>query len=92
MNKMELVRDVMARCGFEKDVAELAVAAVLESITTALADEEKVQILGFGTFEVKRREARMGINPNTKEEIEIPASKHPSFKAGKKLKEAVNQH
>lgn len=90
MNKTELVREVMERSELGKKEAEAAVTAVFDSITKALEEEEKVQLLGFGTFEVKHRAERVGRNPRTKEEMTIPAAKIPSFKAGKSLKDAVN--
>ena len=91
MNKTELVAAVAEQTGFSKKDAEKAVNAVIESITEALANGESVQLVGFGTFEVKDRAARKGVNPRTKEEITIEASKLPSFKAGKALKEAVSK-
>ena len=84
MNKTELVAADLSK----KD-AEAAVKAVLDAVTEALADGEKVALVGFGTFEVKERAARTGKNPRTGEAIEIPASKVPSFKAGAALKNAV---
>ncbi|MFI3253427.1 MAG: HU family DNA-binding protein [Eubacteriales bacterium] len=90
MNKTELISDVAERAGLTKKDAEDAVTAVLDSITNALIQEDKVQLVGFGSFEVKQRGERMGRNPRTKEEILIPASKIPSFKAGKALKDAVS--
>ncbi|KUO60521.1 MAG: DNA-binding protein [Gracilibacter sp. BRH_c7a] len=89
MNKAELVAAVAEKSEFTKKEAEKAVAAVFDTITKALADGEKVQLVGFGTFEVKKREERIGRNPQTKEEITIPACKVPGFKAGKALKESV---
>lgn len=89
MNKAELVAAVAEKSEFNKKEAEKAVAAVFETITKALAAGEKVQLVGFGTFEVKKREERVGRNPQTKEEIVIPACKVPGFKAGKALKESV---
>ena len=71
--------------------AELINAAALDAITEALAESEKVQLVGFGSFEVKKRAARLGRNPKTKEAIEIPASVVPTFKAGKALKDAVSK-
>ncbi len=90
MNKAELVNDVAERTELSKKEAEDAVNAILASITEALAQEDKVQLVGFGSFEVKHRGERIGRNPRTKEEIPIPASKVPSFKAGKALKDAVS--
>lgn len=89
MNKTELIAEVAQRANLDKKEAEDAVMAVLDAITDALAEEDKVQIVGFGSFEVKHRGERIGRNPRTKEEIPIPASKIPSFKAGKALKDAV---
>ncbi len=89
MNKTELVAEVAQRANLGKKEAEDAVTAILDAITDALAEEDKVQLVGFGSFEVKHRAERMGRNPRTKEEIPIPASKIPSFKAGKALKDAV---
>ena len=89
MNKTELIAEVAKKCGLSKKDAEAAVSAVIEAITEALTQEEKVQLVGFGSFEVKVRAERLGRNPKTKEEIHIPASKTPVFKAGKALKDAV---
>ena len=89
MNKTELVAAVAAKAELSKKDAEAAVSAVVDAITAALADGEKVSLVGFGTFEVKTRAARTGLNPRTKEKIEIPAAKAPAFKAGKALKDAV---
>ncbi len=89
MTKTELVGSVAEKTGFSKKDSEKAITAVIESISGALANGDKVQLVGFGTFEVKERAARKGINPRTKEEITIAASKLPSFKAGKALKDAV---
>lgn len=89
MNKAELVAAVAEKTEFTKKDAEKAVAAVFDTISETLAANEKVQLVGFGTFEVKKREERVGRNPQTKEEIIIPACKVPGFKAGKALKEAV---
>lgn len=89
MNKSELVAAVATKAELTKKDAEAAVSAVLESVTEALADGEKVALVGFGTFDVKERAARTGLNPRTKEAIQIPATKVPSFKAGSALKDAV---
>lgn len=91
MNKAELVVAVAEKAEVSKKDAEKAVNAVLASIEEALARDEKVQLVGFGTFEVKNRAERVGRNPQTKEEIVIPASRVPAFKAGKALKEAVQK-
>ena len=89
MNKTELVAAVATKADLSKKDAEAAVKAVLDAVTEALADGDKVALVGFGTFEVKERAARTGKNPRTGEAIEIPASKFPSFKAGAALKNAV---
>lgn len=91
MNKSELVASVAEAAELTKKDAEKAVTAIFNSITNALVEKEKVQIIGFGTFEVRDRASRKGRNPQSGAEIEIPASKNPVFKAGKALKEAVNQ-
>ncbi|MBJ7949824.1 MULTISPECIES: HU family DNA-binding protein [Bacillus cereus group] len=89
MNKTELIKVVADKAELTQKDAATATQAVLDAITNTLANEEKVQILGFGTFEVRERSARTGRNPQTGEEIQIAASKAPAFKAGKELKEAV---
>ena len=89
MNKVELVASVAEKAALSKKDAEKAVAAVLESVKEALAKGDKVQLVGFGTFEVRARDARTGRNPLTKETITIPATKVPAFKAGQGLKDAV---
>ena len=88
MNKTELIAVAAEQAGLSKKDTEKALAAMLDTITAALASGEKVSLVGFGTFETKSRNARMGRNPKTKEEIRIPASKAPVFKAGKALREA----
>jgi DNA-binding protein HU-beta len=90
MNKSELIAAAAEKAGLTKKDTELALDAVLEVISGALAQGDKVQLVGFGSFEVKERAARTGRNPKTLEEIEIPASKAPAFKAGKALKDAVS--
>lgn len=90
MNKNELVSAVAERCNMTKKDAEVVVMATFDAMTEALAQEEKIQLIGFGTFEVKHRAERTGRNPRTKEEMVIPAAKIPSFKAGKALKDLVN--
>ena len=90
MNKTELVAAVAAKAEISKKDAEAAVTATFDAITAALAEGDKVALVGFGTFAVKERAARTGLNPQTKEKIEIAASKAPSVKAGKALKDAVN--
>lgn len=89
MTKIELVAAVAQKAELSKKDSEKAVNAVVEAITEVLAQGDKVQLVGFGTFEVKSRAERKGINPRTKEEITIPASKLPAFKAGKALKDSV---
>ena len=89
MNKAELINAVAAATEFSKKDAEAAVTATLEAITSALKDGDKVQLVGFGSFEVKKRAERIGRNPKTNDTIEIPASVVPVFKAGKALKDAV---
>ncbi|MBQ9980802.1 MAG: HU family DNA-binding protein [Oscillospiraceae bacterium] len=89
MNKSELIAAVAEKAALSKKDSEKAVNAAVEAITEALKAGEKVQIVGFGAFEVKQRAARTGRNPQTKQTIEIPASKTPVFKAGKALKDAV---
>ena len=91
MNKTELVAVVAEKSGITKKDAERVVSATFETIAAQLMNDEKVQISGFGIFEVKAREARVGRNPRTKEAIEIPASKAPAFKASKTLKDAVSK-
>ena len=90
MNKTELVASVAEKTGLTKKDAEKAVNALFDSVQDALTVGDKVQMIGFGTFEVKERAARKGRNPRTGQDIEIPASKNPVFKAGKALKDAVN--
>lgn len=89
MNKAELVAAVAEKTALSKKDSEKAVNAAFEAITEALVAGGKVQLVGFGSFETKERNARVGRNPRTKEEIEIPASRVPAFKAGKALKDAV---
>ena len=89
MNKTELVNAVAEKAGLSKKDAEKVITATVDAITAALIAGDKVQLVGFGAFEVKTRAARQGRNPRTKETITIPASKSPVFKAGKALKDAV---
>ena len=89
MNKTELIAAIAAKSNLTKKDSELALTAALEAITEALVEGDKVQLIGFGSFEVKNRAARVGRNPKTKEAIEIAASKFPVFKAGKALKDKV---
>ena len=91
MTKVELISAVAQKTGLSKKDSEKAIVGVIDAITEALTAGEKVSLIGFGTFEVKSRAARKGINPRTKEEITISASKLPSFKAGKALKDAVSK-
>lgn len=92
MNKQELVRAMAERMpeGTTLKVAEAALNAFIDSVTTALANNDEVVLTGFGSFKVSHREARTGRNPQTGEALEIAASNVPSFKAGKNLKDAVN--
>lgn len=89
MKKAELAAVVAEKAGLTKKDADKAITAVVEAITEALANGDKVQLIGFGTFDVRERAARTGLNPRTKETIEIAASKQPAFKAGQALKDAV---
>ena len=89
MNKAELVAAVAEKTGLSKKDSEKAVNAAFDAISAELVEGGKVQLVGFGSFELKERAARVGRNPRTKEEIEIPASRVPAFKAGKALKDAV---
>ena len=89
MNKAELINAVAASADVSKKDTEAVISAMLDTITEALKEGDKVQLVGFGSFEVKKRAARIGRNPRTKEEIEIPATVLPAFKPGKALKDAV---
>ena len=91
MNKTELINAVAEKAELSKKDAEAAVTAMIDAITGALVEGEKVQLVGFGAFEVKKRAERIGRNPKTKESIKIPASKVPVFKPGKALKDAVSK-
>lgn len=91
MNKTQLIEVVARDAGLKKKEAEAAVSAVFAAVENALADGEKVQLAGFGTFAVKERAERTGHNPKTKESIVIPAAKYPAFAAGKALKDKVNK-
>ena len=91
MNKTELISAVAEKADLSKKDAEAAVTAAVEAITQALTQGEKVQLVGFGSFEVKTRAARVGRNPKTGEEIPIAEAKLPVFKAGKALKDAVSK-
>ena len=90
MNKSDLVAAMAAKTGDTKKEAEATLNAFVSAVTEALTKGDKVQLVGFGSFEVRKRAARKGRNPQTKEEIKIPASKAPVFKAGKALKDLVN--
>ncbi len=90
MNKTELILSIAEKADLPRKDVEKGLNAAVEAITEALAREEKIQIIGFGTFETKTRAERVGRNPRTKETVTIPASKVPSFKPGKALKDAVN--
>ena len=87
MNKTELIAEVAKKCAMSKKDAEKAVSATFDTIAEVLCAGDKVQLVGFGSFETKQREARTGRNPKTKEAIEIPATTIPVFKAGTALKE-----
>lgn len=89
MNKAELVASMAEKSGLSKKDSEAALKSIIDSIQQAMHDGDKVQIIGFGSFEVRERAERKGRNPQTKEEITIPASKSPIFKAGKALKDAI---
>jgi len=91
LNKAELVNKVASKTGLTKKDSEKALNATVESISQALSKNDKVQLVGFGTFEVRKRAARKGRNPSTGKEINIPASKVPAFKPGKALKEKVKK-
>lgn len=91
MNKKDLVAVVSEAAGVSKKDTEAVVKATFEAIENALVKGDKVQLIGFGTFEVRTRGARTGINPQTKQTVKIPASKAPAFKAGRALKDAVNK-
>ena len=90
MNKAELVDKIAEKSGLSKKDAEKALNAFIDSVTEAVAKDDKVQLIGFGTFERRRREERSGRDPRTGNPITIPASNSPAFKAGKAFKEAVN--
>jgi len=90
MNKNELVASMAEKAGMKKSEAEKLLKAFVDTVTDELKKGEKIQLVGFGTFEVAEREARTGRNPRTGETMTIAASKNPKFKAGKALKDAVN--
>ena len=91
MNKTELIAAAAEKSGLSKKDTESALNAAIDVITAALTEGDKIQLVGFGSFEVKNRAARTGRNPKTKEPIEIPASKLPMFKPGNALKDAVSK-
>lgn len=91
MNKSDLVDSISKKTGLTKKDSELALNAFVESVTESLKNDDKVQLVGFGTFEVRKRAARKGRNPQTGEEMKIAASTVPVFKAGKSLKDTVNK-
>ena len=91
MNKTELIAAAAENAGVAKKDAERVLNAAIDAVTAALVNGEKVQLSGFGIFEVRAREARMGRNPHTKEAVEIPASRVPAFKASKALKDAIKK-
>ena len=91
MNKTEIIAAAAANAGVSKKDAERVVNAAIDAVTAALVAGDKVQVAGFGIFEVKHREARTGRNPATKQTIQIPASKVPAFKASQTLKDAVGK-
>ena len=90
MNKAELIDAIAKDTGLTKAASGEALASTIGAITSALKSGDSVSLIGFGTFSVKHRPARKGRNPSTQQEIDIPASNQPAFKAGKALKEAVN--
>ena len=90
MNKTELIAAIAERTELSKKDAEKALKAFVDVVAEELKKGEKIQLVGFGTFEVSERAARVGRNPQTKQEITIPASKAPKFKAGKALKDSLN--
>ena len=91
-NKADLIDKVASKSGLTKKDATAAVESLFDTVTETLSEGERVQIIGFGSFEVRDRAARKGRNPQTGEEIEIPATKVPAFKAGKGLKDAVKEN
>ena len=91
MNKSEIIAAIAAKTGETKKNAEASLNALIDVVTESLVKGDKVQLVGFGSFEVRKRAARKGRNPQTKEEIKIPASKATVFKAGKALKDLVNK-
>lgn len=90
MNRLELIAKISEKSELSKKDAEIALSSFMDSVLEALSNGEKVQLLGFGTFEVRKREERSGRDPRTGEQITISACKYPAFKAGKAFKDAVN--
>ena len=91
MNKTELIAKVAEKSELSKKDAEKAVSAILDTIVSAVAEGDKIQLVGFGTFEQRQRNERTGVDPRTNTKITIPASKVPAFKAGRALKDAVSE-
>lgn len=91
MTKAEFITAVSEKAGLTKKDADAALSAVIDTITDSLVKGEKIQLVGFGTFEVRERKAREGVNPRTKEKIAIAATKVPAFKAGRALKDAISK-
>ncbi|TYP50870.1 HU family DNA-binding protein [Thermosediminibacter litoriperuensis] len=91
MNKAELISIMAEKSGLTKKDSEKALNAFIEAVSEALSKRDKVQLVGFGTFEVRERSQRKGRNPQTGEEINIPAASIPAFKAGKALKDSINK-
>lgn len=91
MKKKELIDAIAEKSGLSKKDAEKALTATIDTIIAAVAEDDKVQLTGFGTFEQRQRNARTGVDPRTGNQIEIPSSKVPAFKAGKGFKEIVNK-
>ncbi|MGI5858458.1 MAG: HU family DNA-binding protein [Tepidanaerobacteraceae bacterium] len=91
MNKADLISVMAEKSGMTKKDSEKALNAFIEAVEEALVQRDKVQLVGFGTFEVRERSARKGRNPQTGEEIDIPAASVPAFKAGKALKDSINK-
>lgn len=91
MNKADLISVMAEKSGMTKKDSEKALNAFIEAVEEALVERDKVQLVGFGTFEVRERSARKGRNPQTGEEIDIPAASVPAFKAGKALKDSINK-
>jgi len=89
MNKAELIEEVSGETGLTKRMSREVIDAMISAITDSLAREERVTLVGFGTFQVRQRKARKGVNPQTRKTIQISAKKVPKFKAGKSLREAV---